>query len=355
MWSQLTIGWQWSEPDTAGHHRRDGRHVRRDVVFAVLALLAAVPVAGRCCRGWPAGGPRGCWARPRSSWPAWRSVRRRPAFRERLAGHRGSSLGAPGPGAWRDGGVLVGVDALRLRVLGTSGRSGGFPRPRWRGWPLSPVAWPASWPGGHGGAPDGALTAGPAVRGRARRGGLRRDGRIPQRLLPLDRRRGPGPRNLFHAGAIDVVGTAVMAVALAVAGSRAQARAGAARPGRPDAARSRHDMTERTGRRVAPNGASRRAGLDPAPGAGGRAGARRRCWPAPGSPGWSWSPMACCRARACSTSSTAPARSRARRWRSRPSGRRSRARSTPQPAAGRSATRSPIRPATAPATSCRWW
>ena len=44
MWSQLTIGWQWSEPDPVGTIATlvmSGAML----VFAVLALLAALPVA----------------------------------------------------------------------------------------------------------------------------------------------------------------------------------------------------------------------------------------------------------------------------------------------------------------------
>jgi len=46
MWSQLTVGWQWARPDTFG--TRAAMVVMSGVmlVFVVLAVLAAIPVAG---------------------------------------------------------------------------------------------------------------------------------------------------------------------------------------------------------------------------------------------------------------------------------------------------------------------
>ena len=72
MWSQLTIGWQWSEPDTAGTVATFVMSGAM-LVFAVLALLAALPVAWSVVSRMARGGPRGSSARRRSSWPAWRS------------------------------------------------------------------------------------------------------------------------------------------------------------------------------------------------------------------------------------------------------------------------------------------
>jgi hypothetical protein len=45
MWSQLTIGWQWSEPDTAGVTVATFVTSGAMLVFAALALLATLPVA----------------------------------------------------------------------------------------------------------------------------------------------------------------------------------------------------------------------------------------------------------------------------------------------------------------------
>ena len=45
MWSQLTIGWQWSAPDTAGTAVATVVMSGAMLAFAVLALLAALPVA----------------------------------------------------------------------------------------------------------------------------------------------------------------------------------------------------------------------------------------------------------------------------------------------------------------------
>ena len=70
IWSQLTIGWQWSAPDTAAAVATVVMSGAM-LVLAVLALLAGLPVAravaGRIARG----RARGLLVRPRCSWPGW--------------------------------------------------------------------------------------------------------------------------------------------------------------------------------------------------------------------------------------------------------------------------------------------
>ncbi len=59
MWSQLTIGWQWSEPDTVGITVATFVMSGTMGVFAVLALLAAIPVAWSVMSRIAHGGPQG--------------------------------------------------------------------------------------------------------------------------------------------------------------------------------------------------------------------------------------------------------------------------------------------------------
>ena len=155
--------------------------------------------------------------------------RRWQALRERLAGHRRSSVGANRPGARRSGRVLLGVHAVRLLVLGAPRRAGRLPGGRTH--LDGPQPDRARLPGGRRGyrGPPGRALAGPAaLRGQARHRGLRHDGRLPRRGLRLAGRPDGAAGSPFRPGAIDVAGLAVMALALAVARQALrQARAGA--------------------------------------------------------------------------------------------------------------------------------
>ena len=145
MWSQLAIGWQWSAPDTAGTAVATFVMTGTILVLAVLALLAALPVAwtvvARLARG-PGAGP----ARPVRAVPgrAGDHGRRRQALRERLAGHRRSPVGANQ--AW----CPAGWPRSPGRRRSPSPRSGRTP-PRWPpsrrpnspGWPSARSRWPA--------------------------------------------------------------------------------------------------------------------------------------------------------------------------------------------------------------------
>ena len=122
---------------------------------------------------------------------AGRRGRRRQALRQRLAGHRRPPVGPPGPGAGRGGGLLLGVDPVRLLVLGSSRRAGRVPRGR--------AGLDGPQPAGRGGrggrrghrGPAGRpVTGRAALRDLARPRGLRRHGRLPRRGLRLGR---PGP------------------------------------------------------------------------------------------------------------------------------------------------------------------
>ena len=232
MWSQLTVGWQWSEPDTAATTVAMVVMSAAMLAFAVLAVAAAVPVL------WSAGSglARGRHPGPARAGGARRGlrgdhVRGRQALRERLAGHGRPPVGPAGPGARRGGGVLVGVDAVRFLLLGPSRRPGRLSRRR--------AGLDGAEPAGHG-RPD-------------RRGG--RAGspdRALARVLDFETRLGtaacaamavflggccawivdggPGPRNLFHVGAIDASGAVVLTIAFVAARQAARmARLAAAR------------------------------------------------------------------------------------------------------------------------------
>ena len=106
MWSQLTIGWQWSAPDTASVAVATFVMSGAMLVFAALALLAALPVAV------DRGGPD----RPRpSAGPAPGPARRRPVLFVAglaivVAGGRHFGNGWPGTGGhpWARQGLVPG-------------------------------------------------------------------------------------------------------------------------------------------------------------------------------------------------------------------------------------------------------
>ena len=229
MWSQLTIGWQWSEPDTAGTVATFVMSGAM-LVFAVLALLAALPVAWSVVSRMARGRRRGLLG-PSALLAAGLAVM--------VVGGRHFGNGWPGTGGhpWaRQGLVPGGVAAFSW--ASTLSVSSFWAHPAaLAAFPAAELAWMALSPlavacavsrRGHGGSPDRAL---PGVLGFEIRLGI---GACVTMAVFLggccawitDRAAGPG--NLFHPGAIDVAGAAVMAAALAVARRAVrQARAGA--------------------------------------------------------------------------------------------------------------------------------
>ena len=197
MWSQLTIGWQWSEPDTVGTIATlvmSGAML----VFAVLALLATLPVA---------------WG------VASRVARRQPR-------------GLLGPSLLFLAGLAAFSWASTLSVSSFWAHPAAL-----AAFPPAELAWMALSPLAVACVVAGAATA------------VRRTELSPG-VLDFEARvgaaacitmavflggccawiagRAPGPGNLFHPGVIDVAGVAVMTVALAVARQAArQARTGA--------------------------------------------------------------------------------------------------------------------------------
>jgi len=219
MWSQLTIGWQWSEPDTAGVAVATFVTSGAMLAFAVLAVLAALPVtwsvASRLARGRPPGllGP---------------SVLFLAGLAIVVAGGRHFGNGWPGTGGhpWaRQGLVPGGVAAFSwastLSVSSYWAHPGAL-----AGFPVAELAWMALSPLAMAGLTGGALA-------------LVRRTELPPRALDFEIRLGtaacaamavflggccawlvdggPGPRNLFHAGAIDAACAVVMTIAFVAA------------------------------------------------------------------------------------------------------------------------------------------
>ncbi len=229
MWSQLTIGWQWSEPDTVGAIATlvmSGAML----VFAVLTLLAALPVA--------------CSVVSRLARGRWRGLLGPSAlFLAGLAvvvvGGRHFGNGWPGTGGhpWaRQGLVPGGVAAFSW--ASTLSVSSFWAHPAaLAAFPAAELAWMALSPLAGVCVVVGAATAvrrtelSPGVLGFETRLGIAACVTMAVFLggcCAWITDRAPGPGNLFHPGAIDVAGVAVMAVALAVARQAArQARVGA--------------------------------------------------------------------------------------------------------------------------------
>ena len=230
MWSQLAIGGQWSKPDSGGTTVAAIVMSGAIGIFAVLALLAALPVAWSVVSRMARGAPRGLLG-PSGLFLAGLAVM--------LVGGRHFGNGWPGTGGhpWVHPGLVPGGVAAFTWASTLSVSSfwahpaalAAFPAPELAWMALSPLA-------------VGCVAAGAAA-------AVRRTELSP-RVLRFEIRlglaacvtmavflggccawisdRAPGPGNLFHPGAIDVAGAAVMAAALAVARQAARrARAGA--------------------------------------------------------------------------------------------------------------------------------
>jgi hypothetical protein len=239
MWSQLTIGWQWSEPDTVGTTVATVVMSGAMLVFGVLALLAALPVAWGVVSRMARGGRRGLLG-PSALFLVGLAVV--------VVGGRHFGNGWPGTGGhpWaRQGLVPGGVAAFSW--ASTLSVSSFWAHPAaLASFPSAELAWMALSPLAVAGVVVGVATAvrrtelAPGVLGFEIRLGIAACVTMAVFLggccaWIIDR--APGPGNLFHPGAIDVAGTVVMTVALAVAWQAVgQARTGAGRPRGPDAA-----------------------------------------------------------------------------------------------------------------------
>jgi hypothetical protein len=229
MWSQLTTGWQWSPPGTAGVTVAMLAMSAAMGVLAVLALLAVLPVAWRVAAARPPG-VRG----PSALFLAGLAVV--------VIGGRHFGNGWPGTGGhpWAHQGLVPGGVAA-FSWASTLSVSSFWAHPAaLAAFPAAEVAWMVLSPLAVAGAVAGAAAV------------VRRAGRSPAVLSPAVLRfetwlgraacaamavflagacawilaRAPGA--MFRPGLIDVAGLVVLAVALAVAHQAAgQARAGA--------------------------------------------------------------------------------------------------------------------------------
>jgi hypothetical protein len=219
MWSQLTIGWQWSEPDTAATTVATVVMSVAMLAFLILALLALLPVVGSVVSR---------IARGRSKGLVGPSVLFLVAATIVFVGGRHFGNGWPGTGGhpWARQGLVPG-GAAAFSWASTLFVSSYWAHPSALATlPAAELAWMALSP----------LAMACVVGGAAK--AVRRIELSPAVLLFETRLAtaacvamagflggcccwvidgGPGPGNLFHAGAIDVVGIVVLTIALAVA------------------------------------------------------------------------------------------------------------------------------------------
>jgi hypothetical protein len=233
MWSQLTTGWQWSEPDATGTAVAMVMMSAAMLAFAILAVLAALPVAASAARS------RGkALAGPLVLFLAGAVVV--------FLGGRHFGNGWPGTGGhpWGRQGLVPGGIAAFAWASTLSVSSYWVHPSALAGFPAAELAWMAVSP----------LAVACAVAGAAQV--VRRSALSPGALLFEARLGvaacgvmvvflggfcswvlgeiggGPGPGGLFHAGTIDVAAAAVMAIALALARQAAyRARLGVLRLG----------------------------------------------------------------------------------------------------------------------------
>jgi hypothetical protein len=220
IWSQLTVGWQWSAPGNAATTMAMVVMSAAILVLAVLALAAAVPVLWTA--GWrlATGRPRGLLG------PAALVVSCAVIM---FVGARHFGNGWPGTGGHRLGLVPGGIAAFSwastLSVSSYWAHPGAL-----AGFPAGELAWMAASPLALAGLAGGAAA-------------LVRRAELPARVLDFETRIGTAacaamavflggccawlvnrePGNLFHPGAIDAAGAAVMTIALLAARHAARA------------------------------------------------------------------------------------------------------------------------------------
>jgi len=226
MWSQLTIGWQWSDPDTTATRAAMVVMSGAVVLFVGLVLLAAIPV------GWEIG--------KRLARRQGQGLLRPTALALACAAvliigshHFGNGWPGTGGHAWSHQGLVPGGVAA-FSWASTLWVSSYWAHPSaLLSFPAGEIAWMGISPAAVIGLVVGAtktlrrLDLSPRT--------LRYEGRL-SKIATLGMLvflggcgswvvdGGPGPRNLFHTGAIDVGGLVVMAAALAIA-HRAVSRA----------------------------------------------------------------------------------------------------------------------------------
>jgi hypothetical protein len=227
MWSQLTIGWQWSAPDTAATTVAMVLMSAAMLAFLALALAAAAPVLWSVVRLRAAG-----LAGPAVLVVACAVIM--------FVGGRHFGNGWPGTGGhpWARQGLVPGGVAAFSWASSMSVSSYWVHPGALASFPAAELTWMALSPLAIAG-----LVAGAAA--------LVRRTDLSARVLDFETRLGtaacavmvvflggccawileggPGPRNLFHPGAIDTAGAVVLTIAFAAARQAARvARLGAA-------------------------------------------------------------------------------------------------------------------------------
>ena len=234
MWSQLTIGWQWSRPDTVGTTAAVVLMTVAMVLFVALALLAAVPIAWNVARRVLGREAHGL-IRPSLLFLSGTALV--------VMGARHFGNGWPGTGGhpWFGqglvpGGVAAFTWASTLSVTSYWAHPGAL-----RAFPMVEVAWMAVSPMAVVCSVVGAAKtvrrldlSTRVLRYETRLGGIATVGMllflVGSCCWVVDG--GPGPRDLFHVGAIDVAGLVVMAMASVVA-HRVTYRSSQVRTGHP--------------------------------------------------------------------------------------------------------------------------
>ena len=216
MWSQLAIGWQWSAPDTAAAVATVAMSVAM-LALAVLALLAALPVARVVAARIARGGVRDLFG-PSALFLAGLTVM--------VVGSRHFGNGWPGTGGhpWTHPGPVPGGVAA-FSWASTLSVSSFWAHPAaLAAFPAAELTWMALSPLALAGLVTGAAAV--VRRTELSPAALRFETRLARAacltmavflgagcVWIADR--APRPGSLFHPGAIDVAGLAVMALALA--------------------------------------------------------------------------------------------------------------------------------------------
>jgi hypothetical protein len=226
MWSQLTIGWQWASPDSAGTTTAMVSMSGVLLLFGLLALLAAVPIAWTIVGGFVHRRAHGL-VRPSLLFAGGMVLL--------VVGARHFGNGWPGTGGhpWSHQGLVPGGAAAFLWASTLSVTSYWAHPGALAAFPVTEVAWMVMSPVAIVGVIVGATKIMRRLEFSVRV--LRYEGRIGRVaavamavflvaswVWMVDG--GPGPRNLFHAGAIDAAGLLAMTVSMVVA-SRAVHRA----------------------------------------------------------------------------------------------------------------------------------
>ena len=219
MWSQLTIGWQWSRPDTIGTTAAMVVMSASIVIFCVLGLLAAVPIAWSVLTRFARRDGR-TLLRPTLIFLAGITLL--------IFGARHFGNGWPGTDGhpWADQGIVPGGMAA-FTWASTLSVSAYWMHPgALSSFPASEVAWMAVSPIAIGCVVVGAAStvmrlelSSKMLRYESRLGSIASFAMIAfltgSCFWIIDG--GTGPRDLFHIGAINIVEVVAMGLALAVA------------------------------------------------------------------------------------------------------------------------------------------